>query len=97
LRKVCRWPFYRRTSRDSKASSNVFTTQGTFSINASVALQDKGIGIEDIKEMVGHVSINTTLGYAKNYGEKQAQKNYKSPTSGMNIDLAEIGLPTINT
>jgi site-specific recombinase XerD len=62
----------------------------SFRRGLTFSLLDQGVDLNDVKEILGHEDIKTTLLYSKEYGEKQAQRHYKSP-------LDNIGLPTLNS
>jgi len=66
-----------------KANPHSFRRGLTFS------LLDRGLDVTKVKEILGHDDIKTTVGYANEMKEKQAQKSYVSPLEG-------IGLPTLN-
>ena len=73
------------------------TNPHSFRRGLTVALLESGLGIEDVKNIMGHEDIKTTQIYSGEYEEKKSQKRYVSPIAGLNLDklFEGVGLPTM--
>jgi len=67
------------------------TNPHSFRRGLTVSLLEAGKTLEDVKNIMGHENIKTTLIYAGEYDERKSQKNYESPLAGMDNLFNNIG------